>query len=74
MPEKHYENYKKEISERDKELRIANEKKSKKKLPVIKNLEDWLAQRHEKKAARHEARAFEHINKHVEALEHKHKL
>jgi len=75
MPEKHYKEYKKNIGLRDEHKAKAKEKrKNASKVPVVEDLDNWLASRHENKAEHHEDLAFESAEEHAKALKKKHKL
>ena len=75
MPEKHFEEFKKSIEKRDEQMALASSKrKNKSRIPLVGNLQEWLAARHEQKAKGHEEDAFKSVEKHVEALKKKHRL
>ena len=75
MAEKHFEEFKKSIEKRDEQMALASSKRrNKSKLPLVGNLQEWLAARHEEKAKSHEEDAFKSVEKHVDALKKKHKL
>ena len=75
MLEDSYKSFKQEITARNNRLSKANEKrKTKSSLPIMSSLDEWLAQRHEKKAKVHEEKAFSHAQKHAKGLKKKHKI
>ncbi|MCR4368711.1 MAG: hypothetical protein NUV67_02270 [archaeon] len=75
MPQQHFDEFEKHIQLRDEHKKKAEHKrKNASKLPIVGTLDEWLAKRHESKAAHHESLAFESAEKHAQAVKTKQKL
>ena len=75
MTEEHYQEYKTNIEKRNEHKAKAKRKRATaSKMPVVGTLDNWLANRYDSKAQKHQDKAYEAAGKHADALKKKHKV